>query len=367
VTRLSVVLLVVLVAGGPAYGQSSSALDTTSAPDTTAAPEPSADWLLLPFASYSPDTKLAGGLVLGYYRPERAEGRASSVQATITVTQRRQLIVQVDPELYLGGGAWRVQGELQASHFPNSFYGIGGDTPAAAEEGYTARYVLADGTAQRRVRPNLRVGPRLFVRADAVRDPEAGGLIERNRVAGADGGLAVGLGGSAFWDARDSRYYPTSGTYAEVLATLHSAAWGSDYTFAQFKTDLRAYRTLGPGVWAGQIYTESTAGTAPFQLLPLLGGDERMRGYREGRLRDDVYWTVQTEYRVPLFWRLKGVAFAAVGEVGPRVGPALVDDVETAVGLGGRFRFTDDGVHGRLDLAYSPTGLELYMSLGEAF
>ena len=42
-------------------------------------------------------------------------------------------------------------------------------------------------------------------------------------------------------------------------------------------------------------------------------------------------------------------------------------DVETAVGLGGRFRFTDDGVHGRLDLAYSPTGLELYMSLGEAF
>jgi len=37
------------------------------------------------------------------------------------------------------------------------------------------------------------------------------------------------------------------------------------------------------------------------------------------------------------------------------------------VGLGGRFRFTDDGVHGRLDLAYSPTGLELYVSLGEAF
>jgi hypothetical protein len=347
--------------GGPAHGQSAPS------GDTTATAEPTADWLLLPFASYAPDTKLAGGVVVGYYRPEPAEGRASSVQATITVTQRRQLIAQVEPELYLAGGLWRVQGEVQASHFPNSFYGVGGETPAAAEEAYTSRYVYLDGTAQRRVRPNLRVGPRLLVRIGTVRDPDAGGLIDRGRVPGAGGSRTVGVGASAFWDARDSRYYPRTGTYAELVATLHSAAWGSEYTYAQFKTDLRGYRSLGPGVLAGQVYTESVAGTAPFQLLPLLGGADRMRGYREGRFRDDVYWTAQAEYRFPLFWRLKGAAFASAGEVGPRLGAALVEDVEAAVGLGGRFRFTDDGVHGRLDLAYSPTGLELYISLGEAF
>jgi hypothetical protein len=353
--------LVVGLLGGPACGQSAPS------GDTTAAAAPTADWLVLPFASYAPDTKLAGGLVVGYYRPEPAEGRASSVQATITVTQRRQLIAQVTPELYLADGRWRVQGEMQVSHFPNSFYGIGGGTPAAAEEAYTSRYVVLDGTAQRRVGPTLRVGPRVLVRADAVRDPDADGLIDRGRVPGADGGLAVGGGGSAFWDGRDSRYYPRTGTYAEVVATLYSAAWGSDYTFAQVKTDLRAYRSLGPGVLAGQVYTESVAGTAPFQLLPLLGGADRMRGYREGRFRDDVYWAAQAEYRFPLFWRLKGAAFASAGEVGPRLGAALARDVEAAVGLGGRFRFTDDGVHGRLDLAYSPTGIELYISLGEAF
>ncbi|MFB6247875.1 MAG: BamA/TamA family outer membrane protein [Salinibacter sp.] len=353
--------LVVGLLGGPAHGQSAPGSDTTAAAD------PTADWLLLPFASYAPDTKLAGGVVVGYYRPEPAEGRASSVQATITVTQRRQLIAQITPELYLADGRWRVQGELQASHFPNSFYGIGGGTPAAAEEAYTSRYVVLDGTAQRRVGPTLRVGPRVLVRADAVRDPDAGGLIDRGRVPGARGGRAVGIGASAFWDARDNRYYPRTGAYAEIVATLYSAAWGSEYTFAQFKVDLRGYRSLGPGVWAGQIYAESVAGTAPFQLLPLLGGDERMRGYREGRYRDDVYWTAQAEYRFPLVWRLKGAAFASVGEVGPRLGAELAEDVEAAVGLGGRFRFTDDGVHGRLDLAYSPTGLELYISLGEAF
>jgi hypothetical protein len=335
--------------------------------DTTAASEQGASWLLLPFASYAPETKLSGGVVLGYYRPERPGGAASSLQATVTVTQKRQLIAEATPELYLDGGLWRVQGPLQAAHFPDSFYGIGGDTPARAEEGYTARYVLLDLVAQRRVGPHLRVGPRLFTRVGTVTDPDSGGLIARERVPGADGGVTTGLGGSVFWDDRNSLYYPTTGSYAEGVVTLHSAAWGSDYTFGRVKTDLRAYRSLGPGVLAGQVYTEAVMGEAPFQLLPLLGGSNRMRGYREGRLRDDVYWTVQAEYRFPLFWRFKGTAFASAGEVGPRIDAPLVNGVETAVGLGGRLRLTEDGVHGRLDVAYSRTGLELYISLGEAF
>ena len=363
-TRFALLLLVFAVLAAPAHAQSSGATDRAA--DTTAV-KPDADWLLLPFASYAPDTKLAGGIVGGYYRPAQDGRPGSSVQSTITVTQRRQLIVQATPELYLSGGLWRVQGDLQGAHFPNSFYGIGGDTPANAEEKYTARYVSVDVTAQRRLLPNLRAGPRLFTRIGTVTEPDSGGRIDRGVVPGADGGVTVGLGGSVFWDARNNIYYPTSGSYAELVATLHSAAWGSDFTFGRLKTDLRGYRSVGPGVIAGQVYTDAVIGDAPFQLLPLLGGASRLRGYREGRFRDNVYWTAQVEYRFPLFWRLKGTAFASAGEVGPRVGTPLVRDVEVAAGLGGRLRFTDTGVHGRIDLAYSPTGLELYLSLGEAF
>jgi outer membrane protein assembly factor BamA len=361
--RSVLALLVAVMGTVHARAQSSG---TEAVADTAA--ERSADWLVLPYASYAPDTKVAGGLVVGYYLPEQPGGTASSVQSTLTVTQRRQLIVQVTPELYLNDGRWRVQGEGQASHYPNSYFGIGGDTPRSAEESYTARYAFLDGTVQRRVRPNLRVGPRLLVRADAVRDPEVeDGDIAQGRVAGADGGFTAGLGLSLFWDGRNSLYYPTTGTYAEIVTTLHSAAWGSDYTFGRIKTDVRGYRPLGPGVVTGQFYTESVVGTAPFQQLPLLGGSSRMRGYREGRFRDKVYWTAQAEYRVPLFWRFKATAFASVGEVGPRIGSSIVEDVEVAVGIGGRLRFTEDGVHGRLDLAWSPTGIEPYVSLGEAF
>ena len=348
-----------MIGAGPAHAQ--------PAKDTSRTGQ-SADWLVLPYASYAPDTKIAGGLVVGYYRPEQPNGTASSVQATFTGTQRRQLIAKMTPELYLRDGLWRMQGELQVSHYPNSYFGIGGETPKSAEESYTARYVLLDGTVQRRIRSNLRVGPRVFVRADAVRTSgETRGDIAQGRVAGAGGGVTAGLGLSLFWDARNSLYYPTTGTYAEVVTTLHSAAWGSDYTFGHLKTDVRTYHPLGIGVLAGQLYTEAVMGTAPFQQLPLLGGSSQMRGYREGRFRDSVYWTAQAEYRMPLFWRFKATVFASVGEVGPRVGPELVEHVEAAIGIGGRLRLTDDGVHGRLDLAWSPTGIEPYVSLGEAF
>jgi hypothetical protein len=363
-TRFFLLLLVLATLSASAQAQSPGG--ETQATDTTAATA-DADWLLLPFASYSPDTKLAGGIVGGYYQPTQGERPGSSVQSTITVTQRRQVIVQATPELYLSGGQWRVQGDLQAAHFPNSFYGIGGDTPASAEEQYTARYALIDATAQRRLRPHLHVGPRLYVRTGTVMDPDSGGLLAQERVPGADGGLTAGLGGTVFWDARNSLYYPTAGTYADLGATLYSAVWGSEYTFVHLKADARGYRSVGWGLLAGQVYAEGVLGDAPFELLPLLGGPDRMRGYREGRFRDHAYWTAQVEYRAPLFWRFKATAFASVGEVGPRVGAALVDNVEAAVGIGGRLRLTDDGVHGRVDVAYSRTGPELYLSLGEAF
>ena len=361
------VVLAVFVLGllGPGPGWATSISDLQSPRDTTK--ERSADWLPLPFASYAPATKIAAGLVLGYYRPSRSGYPPSSVQLTLKGTQRRQLTVKLEPELYLNRGLWRVQGTLLASRYPNFLYGIGGDAPSTAEEEYTARYGTIDFVAQRRVGPSFRVGPRLFTRFGTVTDPEAGGLIAQDRVPGADGGENVGVGASALWDARDSIYYPRTGTYAEGVATWHSAAWGSDYTFGHLKMDLRGYRSAGPGVAAAQVYAEATIGTAPFQLLPTLGGADRMRGYREGRFRDKVYWTIQAEYRVPLFWRFKAAAFASVGEMGPRLGSELVDGVEAAIGLGGRFRFTDDGVHGRLDVAYSRTGVELYIALGEAF
>lgn len=53
--------------------------------------------------------------------------------------------------------------------------------------------------------------------------------------------------------------------------------------------------------------------TAPFNALSLLGGSRRLRGYYEGRYRDQNSALVQAELRVDVFKRLGAVVFGGVG------------------------------------------------------
>jgi len=347
----------------PVHAQDSSA----TASGSSAATATDADWIVVPFVSYSPTTQIALGGGGGYYTSAPPGESPSQVEMSVKVTQRRQLSAEIDADLYLNDGRLHIQGELRGSKYPNSFYGVGGDTQESDEESFTSRSGVLDLLVQQQVHPNLHVGPRLFVQVSDITDPDTGGLIAENEVVGASGSTTAGIGGTLLWNARDNDHYPTTGTYAAVTSTWHSAAWGSDHTYGHLKIDLRGYHSLGSGVLAGQVVAAGVLGKASFLLLPTLGGDNLMRGYRSGRFRDDALWTAQTEYRGPLFWRLKGAAFASMGEVAPRIGHTLFENVEVAAGLGIRFRLTEGGLHGRFDVAYSRTGTGIYVSVGEAF
>jgi hypothetical protein len=61
----------------------------------------------------------------------------------------------VEVDRWTSGNDWRLVGHLEWQRFPLPFYGMGGDSPALAEEIYTPRGVLAFGTVQRRARGDL--------------------------------------------------------------------------------------------------------------------------------------------------------------------------------------------------------------------
>ncbi|MFB6272743.1 MAG: AAA domain-containing protein, partial [Salinibacter sp.] len=366
--RMSRFLLVLLLVGSgtvPAPAQPQSSYPSSS--KSSSEPSSDADWLVVPYVSYSPTTEIALGGGVGYYTTPKPGHPPSQIEASLKVTQRRQISGEIEPDLYLNDGRIHLQAELRGSKFPSSFHGVGGDTPAKNEESFTSRYIGFDALLQWRVRPHLYGGPRVSARVGDITNAKGGSLITTDQVVGADGGITAGIGGAIRWDARDNQYFPTSGTYAEVVGTWYSSAWGSDYTFGHLATDLRGYRPTGPGVLAAQILAAGIAGQAPFLVLPTLGGADMMRGYRSGRFRDHVLWAVQTEYRFPLFWRLKGAAFTSAGEVAPRFEPTLLQNVEVAAGLGLRFRLTASGLHGRFDVGYSRTGIDIYLAVGEAF
>jgi len=340
------------------HGQASS--------DSTAVPSGSV--LVLPNVFYTPETQIAGGLVLGYYRPLDVHSPPSSIQLAMIYTQRRQFYIQLQPELYWGRGRWWVVGEVWLSRYPNAFYGIGPRAPAAQEEEYTARIADFQGSIQREVRAGWRAGLRVRMRTEDVTDTAEGGLLDTRPVAGRTGGTTLGAGLVTTWDRRNNLYFPRQGYYVEARAMLHHVDAARQYPFARFMVDARHYWPVHDRhVLAVNGYVEAVAGTTPFQLLPLLGGADRMRGYREGRYRDNVLGLIQGAYRFPLFWRFKGAVFANAGNVAPQLGRLGQSTVKYAVGGGLRLRLNDEGVHGRVDYAIGPDGGALYVTLLEAF
>jgi outer membrane protein assembly factor BamA len=172
-------------------------------------------------------------------------------------------------------------------------------------------------------------------------------------------------------DVRDNTIFPTGGRYYQLALFGAATALGSDFGYAGVRLDLRHY--LSPGarhVFALRLFGDARSGTPPFDLLPQLGGDVLLRGYYQGRFRDQVLVAAQGEYRSPVLWRIGVVAFAEAGQVAPHAGDLAFDGFKASLGGGLRFLLAPrEGVNIRADYGW---GFDVksggfYLAVGEAF
>jgi hypothetical protein len=329
----------------------------------------SPSWIILPNVFTTPETGFAGGLAVAYF-PNGGEGdRPSMILASLVVTQKRQITAQLLPELYLREGSLWLKDEIRSAKYPDVFYGIGNTAPKSAQEDFTSRYVDVDALTRLEVRDGFWVGLDLRFRSEDVTKVEAGGLLAAGGIPGDGGATVLGAGPVFTLDTRDRVLQPRRGTFGEVKWTGFRSLSGLDGGFGAGSADLRHYLPVGErSVLALQGKGQLTSGTAPFTLLPKLGGNQLMRGYREGRFRDDVLAVLQAELRFPLVWRFGGAVFGGVGEVAAGVDafPGF-GDWERAAGLGLRFRLNEAGATIRVDWARGREGSGLYVGFGEAF
>ncbi len=181
----------------------------------------------------------------------------------------------------------------------------------------------------------------------------------------------LGLGLVATRDTRTSTTFPNRGSFHQLSAIFHAEALGSDFGFGRYLLDLRRYLPLGEReAVALRGVAWATSGTAPFDELPQIGGDQLLRGYFQGRFTDRQLISLQGEYRGPAFWRIGWVAFGAVGQVADRWGDLRLDGFKASVGGGVRFLISpQETLFIRADLGYGVnTGATgFYLNIGEAF
>jgi len=145
------------------------------------------------------------------------------------------------------------------------------------------------------------------------------------------------------------------------------------YTVSRFDADIRQFvgflagrRVLGARLFVSTSDADSGQ-TMPFYVMPTLGGNDTLRGFREYRFRGPHALLAQGEYRFEIWSGLDGALFYDAGKVANQRSDLSFQDLETDYGFGFRFN-TDEAIVFRVDAGFgSRDGKHLYIVFGGVF
>ena len=273
----------------------------------------------LPLLFYTPETSFGAGLggqIFFNNRRNLYNNRVSNLFVTGIYTVNKQLSVTLTPQFYFFDGLMYLEGEFLYRIYPNSFWGLGGDTPEAAEERYNMKTLSARVSLVNRIPPSLNFGFEYEYEKHEMLEVEEGGLLDAGDIAGSEGARTSGLSFILDYDTRDNIYSTVGGAYLIFKGGFSAKTFGATHAFNRYLIDLRKYFILADKhTLAIQSYFESASGNVPFQSMSWLGGPNRNRGFFNGRYMDNLYLVFQAELRLRIVKRLNVNGFLSVGQV----------------------------------------------------
>ena len=326
----------------------------------------------LPIILYSPDTKFgggAGGLLTFNFKSDSLGARRSSVTVGAVYTQLNQLLLYFPFQLFPHNQAYWLSGEISYYRYVYNYFGIGNNVPLDYLEKYEAAYPRIRINAVKKIKPNLFVGLRYAFDDFTFTHIDSGGILEKRQVTGSTGGRVSGIGAQLNYDTRDALFFPHNGSVVEAYLYGEGQATGSDFSYQRLSVDASQYFPIGKNsVLAINGIAVLSFGDVPFHQMPVIGGTKRLRGYYEGKYRDNHLLVLQSEFRFPLYKRFGGVVFGGFGEVTDKISRLSFENVR--YNFGGGLRFTLDKaqhINLRADYGFGYKSSGFYFTIGEAF
>ncbi len=329
-------------------------------------------FFIYPFVFYLPETRWGFGGVGLYtfrFKGERYDSNPSQIQFTANYTQNKQINFIIPFELYWFNDKWKLKGELGYFKYLYNFYGIGNQSLLGDRETYKVNYPRFRVDLLRRY-GDFFIGFRYRFDYTVLYDFKKGGILESNPIIGKEGGRVAGIGFITQYDNRDFIYNPTKGCYIEAEFFVGNKLSGSQYASQRFALDAATYIPLAVDhTLAVQLNTATIYGDAFFNDLLYFGSPKLMRGYQDRRFTDKNLVILQAEYRYPIYRRLQGVAFSALGNVADKYINLFDVNPKFTYGAGLRIVLNKkDRVRLRID--YGRTlreGGAFYATINEAF
>ncbi len=261
----------------------------------------------------------------------------------------------------------------------DDFFGLGPDSLRSDHTNFALRSTRVGGKAGVRPAPVLLVGGELEYLQPRARGgrskslPSIEEVFDEEEAPGLDERVNF-LQSTAFVevDYRQPRNARQGGYYRFDFSHVDDRTL-DQFTHNRATADLRQYF----GFFAGRrvIATRAFVSTStaddgrevPFYLMPALGGNDMLRGFRNYRFRGPHALLLSAEYRWEIWSGLDGALFYDAGKVANRRSDLDFSDLESAYGIGFRFN-TDNGVVFRVDAAFgSRDGKHLYIVFGGIF
>jgi surface antigen Omp85-like protein len=291
--------------------------------------------------------------------------RAMEARLTFPKLANKRLLVET----------WAAHRDYPQEHF----FGSGPGSARADQTSYAIRSDLFGARVGVRPLPIVLAGgglEYLSPRLGRGKDSRVPSIEERF-----DSSTAPGLGESVDYlrsmafveiDYREPKNARKGGWYRVDVSRFDDRTTGR-YTVDRVDTDLRQFVGFlaGRRVLASRLFVSTSDtgrdGVMPFYLMPTLGGNDTLRGFREYRFRGPHAILAQAEYRWEIWSGLDAALFYDAGKVADRRADLNFKNLERDYGFGFRFN-TNEAVVFRVDAGFgSRDGKHLYIVFGGIF
>jgi hypothetical protein len=267
---------------------------------------------------------------------------------------------------------------IEFNHIVDNYWGVGYEAGSTIEQGEnTTRYTKNNFRWNPKVVKEIK--PQLFIGLQADHNyskvSEANPVMEQeaNYIKYGDVVETSGLGVIAQYDSRDMIVNAWRGMLIEISYLNYPSSWATGNGYSIFSFDYRQFKSIGSRgrVLAWNIRSRFGFGDIPYTQLSTAGSGNDLRGYYDGRYRDQSSATAMIEYR-HTFKKGDGlskhgfVMWTGAGQILNYEDPFEWSHTLPVAGLGYRFAI-QPRINIRVDAGFGKNSSAFYINITEAF
>ena len=312
---------------------------------------------------------ILGAIVSKYYKINKKDSLSPSSNTGIAgiYTAQKSYALFLYSQLFFAEDRWRVRLAAGSMDINFQFYLEDPVTSTGNFSDYSTKANLVVLQVQRNIFKRIYFGPTgSFIKATTTFSfPNVEGQDSVSK------SILNNIGYIISNDTRDHVQYPTRGMFLNFKNQFYRNWIGSDYEFVRYIVTYNQFFKLSKEndkhVIVARVTANIATGNVPFEGQTVVGGDD-IRGYSQGKYRNDQVYTLQAEWRLNFYKKWGLVVFAGIATAVAKFSDIPDSQFLPGVGAGLRWRMLpSEKVNIGVDAGVGRGDYSITFRIGEAF